>query len=119
MNKYVSNKYRLGDGKYSGDAPSIGLFSSANVGKTAHYAMIVGTAKSDSWWIFKNYYYVISHWYDTHEKDGNGNIKEEYDTKNSYYIVGQGYKISEYQMYRKNDKKWYQAWKPDWVVLKK
>jgi len=94
LNTYLPNNMRVQTSLSKSavsDAPKIGLYANLNVINTAHYAMIVGRMEADAWWIFKDHYDIIAHWYENHNHE-NGMIQSKQSHINHYYYVNRNYR---------------------------
>lgn len=121
LTNYLPNDYRVVNEGIFGpghNAPAAGLYYSLNVVNTAHYAMIIGSAQSDAWWIFKTNYDIISHWDENHSHYGsNGEIGYKYSDTPSYYYVESKYRQDTYNIQKATGAKWWEVWKSNWENL--
>lgn len=116
---YLPSNYQVTAGGQFGsgfNGPAVGLYFNANIVETAHYAMIIGRAQSDAWWIFKTNYDIISHWHQNHTHS-NGVIGVKLQTTPSYYFVETQYRHATYVVQISTGAKWWEVWKPAWVNL--
>lgn len=85
---------------YNESIPGICLYCNLNVGGTSHYAMKVGTAQQDYWWIFKTYWDIIISWEENYETDNRAlpiSIKD--NTTKGYHLVDKQYRQGMFQLY--------------------
>ncbi len=106
---YLINSEGLFGPSYNG--PAIGLYYSLDVVETAHYAMIIGSAQSDAWWIFKTNYDIISHWIENYYHNS-GFIGAKKSGTPSYYFVQTQYRQGTYNIQKSTGAKWWEIWKP-------
>jgi len=98
------------------NGPAIGLYYSLNIVDTAHYAMIIGSAQSDAWWIFKTNYDIISHWSENHNHSSGVIGSKKAGTPSYYFVEGQ-YRHETYNVQKSTGAKWWEVWKPAWENL--
>lgn len=119
MNSYLPSKYKVDGEGYFGsgeNAPAIGLYYSLKLEDTAHYAMLIGSAQSDAWWIFKTNYDIISHWNENYTH-ASGVIQTKKSGTPSYYFVETQYRHGTYNVLKSTGAKWWEIWKPAWKLL--
>ena len=103
---------------YDEEAPAVGLYYNLNVTDTAHYALIIGKAQSDNWWIFKYNWDLISTWTENYNHTS-GVIGTKKAGTPSYHFVKSSYRQGTYALYERNYPKWYEVWIPYGEVVKK
>ena len=103
---------------YLDETPAVGLYYNLNVADTAHYAMVIGQAQSDNWWIFKHNWDIISTW-SANYNHYYGFITTKKSGTPSYHFVKSNYRQSTYVLYERLYPKWYEVWKPTSQIVKK
>jgi hypothetical protein len=119
LSAYLPSNYRvMADGVFgsSYNGPALGLYYSLNVTETAHYALMIGSAQSDAWWIFKTNYDIISHWTENYNHSS-GVIGTKKNGTPSYYYVETQYRNGTYNIQKATGAKWWEVWKPAWINL--
>lgn len=94
-----SNYYMVTSALYDEIAPSVGLYYNANVIDTAHYALIIGRAQSDNWWIFKHNWDIISTWDENYYHSISGVIGSKKSGTPSYHFVKKSYRQNTFALY--------------------
>jgi len=118
LTSYLPSNYRAVSSGYFGpgyNGPAIGLYFSASIIDTAHYAMIIGSAQADAWWIFKTNYDIISHWNENHYYSPSGEIDSKMSDIDSYYFVKSLYRQNTFNIQRRVGP----SWSPIWTRLEK
>jgi len=116
MEEYLPSKYMVLSGDFDfADLPVIGLYYNANVVSTAHNAVIIGSAQSDAWWIFKTNFDIISTWFENYTHIS-GVIGTKKPATPSYYYVESAYRQNVFMIEVSTGAKWYE-FKPLWTPL--
>lgn len=79
--------------------PSICFYTNLNIANNAHFAMKVGEAQQDYWWVFKTYWDIIISWDSNYYSDSNGVPTKIRNYHGCYYVVDGQYRQSMYQLY--------------------
>ncbi len=78
----------------------IGLYSNFKIHKTAHFALIVGSAEQYYFWIFKTYWDIVVSWKPNVADD---KIPESIENVSScYHVIDKQYLVSRYYLYDLN-----------------
>jgi hypothetical protein len=94
-----SDYYMVTSALYDEVAPAVGLYYNANVTDTAHYALNIGRAQSDNWWIFKHNWDIISTWDENYYHTSSGVIGSKKSGTPSYHFVKRGYRQNTFALY--------------------
>ncbi len=118
LKNFLPEKYTVIQPEYMQyEAPSVALYYNLNVANTAHFAMVIGEARSKNFWIFHTYYDIVSTWNSTHTLTNQGEINYQKVGQNSYYIVNQIHRNAIYEIHVKLKPAWYEFWKPTSKLL--
>lgn len=101
-NQYINDDvYELRGSTFDGSIFGIGLYYNANIFNTAHFALKIGTAEQDYWWIFKTEWDIVVTWYKNYTFDDVNDLNLNF--LDCYYVIDQQYRQEFYQLMDNND----------------